>query len=60
MSPCNLARAKIQEIPDGFMVIDGDIIVPEDFFERGPFVANLWPGVVPYEFDSNVTPLNRV
>ena len=54
-----VARAKIPEIPDGYIVIDGDIIVPEDFFERGPYVLNLWPGVVPYEFDANVSSLHR-
>ena len=58
-SSWGVARAKIPEIPDGFIVIDGDIIVPEDSFARGPYVLNLWPGVVPFEFDANVTSLHR-
>lgn len=45
-------------IPLGFKVIDGDIIVPEDFDGQTAttYATNVWPGgVVPYEFDANVT-----
>ena len=51
----------INGIPRGFKVIEGDIVVPEDFdtSTRATYAANLWPGgVVPYEFDANVTPAN--
>lgn len=50
-------------IPEGCMIIEGDIIVPEDFYEQvaaGTYVTNLWPGgIVPYEFDVNVNQANR-
>ena len=46
-------------IPEGYMLIEGDIIVPEGFYgpaPHGTFASNLWPGgVVPYEFDANVS-----
>lgn len=48
-------------IPPGYKVIEGDIIVPEDFsYGGGPesatYATNLWSGgLVRYEFDSNVT-----
>lgn len=49
-------------IPQGFKVIGEDIIVPENFGEGGTaatFKANLWTdGIIPYEFDANVTPAN--
>lgn len=49
------------EIPDGYMLIEGDILVPLDFYEtRATHAANLWPGgVVPFEFNANVTDQNR-
>ncbi|MEZ6083626.1 MAG: M12 family metallopeptidase [Phycisphaerae bacterium] len=49
------------EIPRGYKLVD-DMIVEEDFGTpaRGTHQANLWPGgVVPYEFDANVTQLNQ-
>lgn len=44
-------------VPDGYMIIEGDIVVPENFYtQRGTYATNLWPGgVVPYEFDANVS-----
>ena len=44
-------------IPLGCMVIEEDIIVPEDFFfPDAPFATNLWPnGIVPFQFDANVS-----
>lgn len=46
---------------DGWMLIDGDILVPNDFFEqRDNYVTNLWAnGVVPYEFDANLSIAQR-
>ena len=43
-------------IPEGHMIIEGDIIVPLDFFEqRATYATNLWPnGTVPYVFDANM------
>ena len=51
-------------IPDGHMIIEGDIIVPVDFYERvsiqAVWATNLWPnGIVPWEFDANVTTANQ-
>jgi len=52
----------VDDVPLGFKIIGGDIIVPEDF-DGGSVAAtyntNLWPGGrIPYEFDANVTPAN--
>jgi hypothetical protein len=51
-----------QPIPvrDGFVLLEGDILVPEGFDDgdplRGTYANNLWPGgVVPYQFDANVS-----
>ena len=56
-------------VPDGYKIIEGDIIVPEDFtFDSGGGLStqatylktNWWPGgSVPYEFDANVTAGNK-
>jgi len=53
--------ARPADIPDGYMIIEGDIQVPIGFFELDmPWASNTWPGgVVPYEFDANVTTANR-
>ena len=53
-------ESEAYDIPEGYMVIEGDIVVPLDFREslgrRGCFAPNLWPnGIVPYEFDAGVT-----
>lgn len=59
-----------REIPEGYTIIDGDIIVPISFVEslrqRPPnspaatIRTNFWPnGIVPFEFDSNVTVANQ-
>jgi len=49
-------------IPHGFKVIGGDILVPGNYGEggvAGTFTNKLWPdGIIPYEFDPNVTPAN--
>ncbi len=49
-------------LPPGWFLIEGDIQVPPDFFERGSYDTNLWAdGVVPYEFDQNTsTPQRQV
>ncbi len=43
-------------IPDGWMIIEEDIMVPIDFYTSpAPWAWNLWPGgVVPYVFDANM------
>ncbi len=48
-------------IPEGHMLIEGDIIVPDDFFtSRATFHNNPWPGgIVPYQFDANVSTINQ-
>ncbi len=50
------------DIPEGTMIIEGDIIVPIGFNQMDlPWADNFWPnGVVDYEFDGNVTNDNRV
>src|ERR1700687_2672754 len=49
------------DIPDGYMIIEGDIQVPIGFDQVDmPWSTDFWPGgVVVYEFDDNVTPANR-
>ncbi|NOT02019.1 MAG: hypothetical protein HOP29_15500 [Phycisphaerales bacterium] len=53
------------DLPDGFMIIEEDIIVPTNFFGGpGPasthITSGLWPGgIVPYEFSFNVTAQNQ-
>ncbi len=51
-------------IPEGFMLIEGDMIVPDDYYEvsgqRGAFESNLWPnGVVPYVWGAGTTTARR-
>jgi len=48
-------------IPPGFILIEGDILVPEDFFTaEGAYQTNLWTNnKVFYEFDSNVFTMDR-
>jgi hypothetical protein len=48
-------------IPPGYILIEGDILVPENFFIiEAAYQTNLWTNnVVPYEFDANVTAANR-
>jgi len=54
----------VQSIPEGYMIIEGDIVVPEDFFDtknaRGTYDTDLWPGgIVPFVFDANVDATHR-
>jgi len=56
--------APVDGIPEGYMIIEGDIVVPEDFFEtegkRTTYNTVLWPGgIVPYVFASNVNATNQ-
>lgn len=43
-------------VPPGWMIIEGDIQVPQDFYlSPSPFATNFWPGGdVPYVFHSSV------
>ena len=46
-------------IPEGYKVIEGDILIPK-VEEEGTFDSNLWTnGIIPYQFDSNVNNTNR-
>jgi hypothetical protein len=46
-------------VPEGYTIIEGDIMVPI-MQTAGAFDDDFWPdGVVPYEFDSNVTAANQ-
>jgi hypothetical protein len=49
------------DLPAGHIIIEGDIIVPESFLDsRSTYATNTWPGgVVPYEFNANVSATNR-
>src|SRR5438105_121965 len=47
-------------IPPGYKLIEGDILVPINPRPDGTYATNLWPnGVIPFEFDSDVTATNR-
>ena len=75
IAPDQVLSGVIPGLPDGYMIIEGDIQVPITEFERryqasqgfaqdsapeGTYETNLWPnGNVPYEFDANVTTANR-
>ena len=46
-----------KDIPDGYMIVEGDIQVPIGLM---PWSTDFWPGgSVVYEFDNNVTPEHR-
>ena len=46
-------------LPDGYKLIEGDILVPQ-ITTRGLFATNWWTNaVVPYEFDGNVSSARR-
>ena len=52
-------------LPEGYMIIEGDIVVPVDFYEtnapQAAWVTDLWPnGIVPYVFDAGVSASHRV
>jgi hypothetical protein len=54
-------------IPEGYMIIEGDIIVPDNFYEEGDTGiqsafgdTDFWPnGNVPFVFDNNVSQANQ-
>jgi hypothetical protein len=54
---------RIDGVPEGYKIIEGDIIVPIDFGEQlalGCWRPQRWSGgTVPYEFDSNVDITNK-
>lgn len=44
------------DIPEGYMLYQGDILLPLDYFDQeATFSANIWPSVIPYEYDANMT-----
>lgn len=52
----------LADIPPGYMIVEGDLVVPVDYFEqRATFVNDrFWTnGIVPYIFDPDVTELDR-
>ncbi len=56
----SLAGLDEHGVPEGHMLIEGDIIVPEDFYSRATFATNFWSdGIVPYIFSDNVSAANR-
>jgi hypothetical protein len=56
------------DIPEGYMLYQGDILLPVDFWEQeGTFAPNIWPDDgadntvrIWYEFDANVTAANQL
>lgn len=51
--------APCEGLPEGCILIEGDILVPE-ISTRGLFATNWWPnGVIPYVFNGNVSAANR-
>lgn len=55
---------KVSGIPKGYTLIEGDMIVPENFLRKtipsGGWEADFWPnGIVPFIFDVNVTMANQ-
>ena len=73
--PQQVLSGVVPDLPEGYMIVEGDIQVPIAEFQRrymleqgrtgeagpaGTYSTNFWPnGVVPYEFDGNVTSANR-
>ena len=60
----DVVSAPIDSIPEGAVLIEGDILIPAEFYDAGSisatFATNLWPGgVVPYQFDANVSATNQ-
>jgi hypothetical protein len=57
------AQEPSPEIPEGYILIEGDILVPDpgDIGIQSVFTStSLWPnGIVPYEFAANVTAISR-
>ena len=55
-------KDSVSSIPPGYHVVEGDIVepLPGRISTETAYVALLWPGgVVPYEFDANVSPGNQ-
>ena len=55
---------KLKGIPEGYMIIEGDILVPINlYYKQKPaatWETKFWPnGIVPFEFDATVTPTNQ-
>ncbi len=68
VKPISYAAPDPSLIREGFMVVEGDMVLPTAYFEQqkmgasaSVYVTNrLWTnGVVPYEFDANVTSGNQ-
>lgn len=68
----NAQTNQTQGVPTGFVLVEGDMLLPESFVnalrqqKQSPnaptatYQTNLWPnGIVPYEFDANVTATNQ-
>lgn len=54
----------LNDLPPGYTLVEGDIQVRISTLERtrvfGVFDTNFWTGgIIPFEFDANVTPANR-
>ena len=47
-------------VPDGYMVIGGDIVIPVEAAYDGTYTQSFWPdGIVPYSFNGNVDATNQ-
>jgi len=54
-------QALADPVPPGYIIIEGDILVPQDFFEtRATYNTNTWSGgVIPYAFMASVAIENQ-
>ncbi len=69
--PDRILSGVIPGLPDGLMLVEGDILIKTGDFARrynfsngnapdGTYEVNTWPnGIMPYEFDANVSATNR-
>jgi hypothetical protein len=53
--------ASNSEIPEDYFLFEEDILLPLDYFsERATYGTSPWPsGIVPFQFDGNVTAMNQ-
>jgi hypothetical protein len=49
------------DLPEGYMLVEGDIVVPDDFYDRATYKRfDHWPGgIVYFEFDTDVSDSHR-
>jgi astacin (peptidase family M12A) len=59
VTPASAQTDQIPDVPEGYVVIDGDEVFPVSLLNSA-YQLNTWPdGLVPFEFDANVTAANQ-